>query len=183
MYGVVQSEEEEQVQNQYFIKPVRQILLFIGIVHVLFFTSIFFVQLSHGINLNKHDEMCSKQYQNDNDIIMNINNNNNNNNNNTTSKSDHINIWSNNGCKLKTPFCYSVFAPTCNCAYLSLESVNARTLPDNIVYDMTSLKKLEVVNCNLTTLPKNMENLKLITFVDLSYNKLTEFNIDVKEWI
>ena len=102
LYGVVQSEEEEQVQTQYFIKPVRQILLFIGIVHVLFFTSIFFVQLSHGINLNKHDEMCSKQYQNDNDIIMNINNNNNNN---TTSKSDHINIWSNNGCKLKTPFC------------------------------------------------------------------------------
>ena len=83
---------------------------------------------------------------------MNINNNNNN----TTSKSYHINIWSNNGCQLKTPFCYSVFAPTCNCAYLSLESVNVRTLPDNIVYDMNSLKKLEVVNCNLTTLPKNI---------------------------
>ena len=67
LYGIVQSEEEEQVQNQYFIKPVRQILVFIGVVHVLFFTSIFFVQLSHGINLNKHDEMCSKQYQNHND--------------------------------------------------------------------------------------------------------------------
>jgi Leucine-rich repeat (LRR) protein len=48
---------------------------------------------------------------------------------------------------------------------------------------MTSLKKLEVVNCNLTTLPKNMENLKLMVYVDLSYNKLTEFNVDVKEWV
>ena len=155
MYGVVQSEEEEQVQNQYFIKPVRQILLFIGIVHVLFFASIFFVQLSHGINLKNHDEICSKQYQNDNDILDD--------NNNTTSKSYH-NIWSNNGCQVKTPFCYSVFVPTCNCAYLSLESVNVPSLPDNIVYDMTSLKKVEVINCNLTTLPKNMENLKLMAF-------------------
>ena len=65
-----------KIQSKYFIKPVRQILLFIGIVHVLFFASVFFVQLSHGINLRKHDEMCRKQYQIDNDNIMNINNNN-----------------------------------------------------------------------------------------------------------
>ena len=128
--------------------------------------------MSHGINLKNHDEICSKQYQNDNDILDD--------NNNTTSKPYH-NILSNNGCKIKIPFCYSVFAPTCNCAYLSLESVDVKTLPDNIVYDMTSLKQLEVVNCNLTTLPKNMEHLKLMASVDLSYNKLTEFNVDVKD--
>jgi len=177
MYRLSISEKEEKMQSKYFIKPVRQILLFIGIVHVLFFASVFFVQLSHGINLRKHDETCRKQYQNDNDNINVANNNNT-----TTSKSYH-NIWSNNGCQVKTPFCYSVFVPTCNCAYLSLDSVNVPTLPDNIVYDMTSLKRVEVINCNLTTLPKNMENLKLMAFVDLSYNKLTEFNIDVKEWI
>jgi Leucine-rich repeat (LRR) protein len=56
--------------------------------------------------------------------------------------------------------------------------VNVKTLPDNIVYDMTSLKKLEVVNCNLTTLTNNMEKLKLMASIDLSYNKLTELNVD-----
>ena len=95
---------------------------------------------------------------------------------------EDINIWKNNQCKLKTPFCYSVFKPTCNCAYLSLESVNMNRLPDNVVSEMTAMKRLEVINCNLTTLPKHMEKLTLLINVDLSYNLLTEFNVDVQQW-
>ena len=80
------------------------------------------------------------------------------------------------------PFCYSVYQPTCNCAYLSLESVNLPTIPEKITNEMNALKRIEIVNCNVTKLPNAMENLKLLVVVDLSNNKLTEFNIDMLQW-
>jgi hypothetical protein len=43
-------------------------------------------------------------------------------------------IWE-KGCKVKTPFCKSVFEPNCEdrCAVIEIKSHNSTMLPDNIV--------------------------------------------------
>ncbi len=164
LYRLTISEKEARQQSRNFIKPVRIILFIIGLGHSLLFITIFFIQLNHGINLESHEKTCVELYTSNN-------------------YNESANIWKENGCVVKTPFCYSAFQPTCNCAYLSLESTDKPPVLDNIVNSMTALKRVEIINCNLKTLPKKMENLKLIAYLDLSYNQLTDFNVNIQEWI
>ena len=147
LYGLSIAEKESKRQNKHFIRPIRILILLVGVLHALLFSSIF---VAHVTYVEEHDKGC-------------------------------INLYD-GGCIAKMPFCYSVYQPTCNCAYLSLESVNLPTIPEKITNEMNALKRIEIVNCNVTKLPNAMENLKLLAIVDLSNNKLTEFNIDMLQW-
>ena len=147
IYRLSIAEKESKQQNKHFIRPIRILILLVGVLHALLFSSIF---VAHVTYVEEHDKGC-------------------------------INLYD-GGCIAKMPFCYSVYQPTCNCAYLSLESVNLPTIPEKITNEMNALKRIEIVNCNVTKLPNAMENLKLLVVVDLSNNKLTEFNIDMLQW-
>ena len=86
-------------------------------------------------------------------------------------------------CKIKIPFCKRPFHPKCNCAYLHISNEkNMTLLPDNIVTEMDGLRQLNVINCSLSKLPSNMENLVEMTSVDLSLNNLTTFHVNIKNW-
>ena len=51
-----------------------------------------------------------------------------------------------------------------------------------MVLEMHALKRLEIINCNLTRLQPDMEKLNLLFYVDLRYNALEEFQVDVQQW-
>ena len=70
---------------------------------------------------------------------------------------DHSGVW--NGCAIKIPFCKRPFTPKCNCAYLHIENDYTLTLPQKMTTEMDGLRKVLIKNGNLTTLPKDMENL------------------------
>ena len=94
----------------------------------------------------------------------------------------NMHIWD-NGCKLKIPFCKTLFTPKCNCAYLHITNdSNLTFLPENIVTEMTGLRQVYIYNCNLTTLPKEMEKLTEMYDFDVSMNYLQTFDVDVKKW-
>ena len=48
--------------------------------------------------------------------------------------------------------------------------------------EMDGLRKVYIYNGNLTTLPQNMENLVEIRDFQISFNKLKEFNVNVRKW-
>jgi hypothetical protein len=93
---------------------------------------------------------------------------------------DHTSVWS--GCAIKIPFCKRPFTPKCNCAYMHIQNDYTLTLPENIPTEMDGLRKLLIQNGNLTTLPKNMENLVQMRDFEVSFNRLEEFNVDVRKW-
>ena len=47
---------------------------------------------------------------------------------------------------------------------------------------MDEMRKIYIKNGNLTTLPKEMENLKEMFNFEISFNQLQEFNVNVLEW-
>ncbi len=55
-------------------------------------------------------------------------------------------------CEVQVPFCGSLFAPTCNCAVLTIEGHNMTKLPEE-VKDMTALRAATVTKGPLQTLP------------------------------
>ena len=91
-------------------------------------------------------------------------------------------IWG-NGCVLKVPFCKSLFTPTCNCASLKMANDNTLTvLPNSMVDEMAALRKVFIRNCNLTTLPPQMERLTEMVDFEVSFNRLKRFDVDVRKW-
>ncbi len=87
------------------------------------------------------------------------------------------------GCVNKIPFCKSLFKPTCNCASMKIENdYKLLALPNSLVDRMTGLRKVFIRNCNLTTLPPKMEKLTQIVDFEISFNRLQEFDVDVREW-
>ena len=47
---------------------------------------------------------------------------------------------------------------------------------------MDGLRKVDIRNGNLTTLPNNMENLVEMRDFKIAFNKLEAFNVDVRKW-
>ena len=91
-------------------------------------------------------------------------------------------IWS-KGCVSKIPFCTKLFTPSCNCASLKIENDKSLvTLPDLLVDDMKGLRKMVLRNCNLTALPTRMEKLTEMVDVEVSFNRLQRFDVDVGKW-
>ena len=177
LYVPSRMEKDAKTQSLYFGKGFRVIMLLIGVVHTLFFLCVFGIHIAYGLNTKEIDNRCVLVYE---DVAVERSIDDTNDSVNGTTK--YANVWKNNGCKLKTPFCRSLFAATCNCAYLSKESVNLHVLPKNMVLEMHALKRLEIINCNLTRLQPDMEKLSLLFDVDLRYNALEEFQVDVQQW-
>mgnify|MGYP001316577951 CR=1 FL=1 len=48
-------------------------------------------------------------------------------------------LWE--SCVVKTPFCYTMFTPTCNCAVLNVRKHNWTLFPEEL-YEMNALKKM-----------------------------------------
>ena len=91
-------------------------------------------------------------------------------------------IWG-KGCVNKIPFCKRLFTPRCNCVSLKIENdYNLTTLPNELVDDMTGLRKVFIWNCNLTKLPPRMEQLTEMVDFEVSFNRLEEFMVDVGKW-
>jgi hypothetical protein len=85
---------------------------------------------------------------------------------------------------MKIPFCKKIFqAPKCNCAYLKIENdYTLKHLPYQITTEMDGLRKVFIRHGNLLKLPSNMENLLDMVDFEISFTKLTEFNVDVGKW-
>ena len=122
----------------------------------------FGIHIAYGLNTKEIDNRCVLMYEDDVAVERSIDDTNDS----VNGTTKYANVWKNNGCKLKTPFCRSLFAATCNCAYLSKESVNLHVLLKNMVLEMHALKRLEIINCNLTRLQPDMEKLNLLFDVD-----------------
>eukprot|EP00944_MAST-04C_sp_MAST-4C-sp1_P011937 g11937.t1 len=87
------------------------------------------------------------------------------------------------GCVNKVPFCTSLFMPTCNCASLKLDNdYKLVGLPNSLVDEMTALRKVFIRNCNLTKLPPRMEQLTKIALLEMPFNKLKGFDVDIGKW-
>ena len=85
------------------------------------------------------------------------------------------------GCLVKTPFCSSLFTPTCDCAVFELHNHNLETLSARFV-EMTALRRVVLNRGALRVLPKNMEQLTEMSLFDVSLNRLTKFNVNVEKW-
>ena len=55
--------------------------------------------------------------------------------------------------------------------------MNLHVLPKNMVLEMHALKRLEIINCNLTRLRPDMEKLNMLWYVELRYNALKNFKL------
>ena len=91
-------------------------------------------------------------------------------------------VWK-HGCKVKTPFCKDMFFPSCEsgCAAVEIKKHNLTSLPANIVR-MTNMKNFLIQRGPLKVLPQGMESFKSLTSIDLRYNDLKTFNVDVAEY-
>jgi Leucine-rich repeat (LRR) protein len=87
------------------------------------------------------------------------------------------------GCKIKIPYCRSLFSPSCDCAYLRIENnLSITTLPNTLVDDMPGLRKVYIRNCNLSALPPRMEQLTEMVLFEISFNRLKKFNVNISKW-
>eukprot|EP00944_MAST-04C_sp_MAST-4C-sp1_P013083 g13083.t1 len=87
----------------------------------------------------------------------------------------------NEGCKVKVPFCNKLFEPTCNCAVLKIKDHNITKISDKFVR-LTALRIVIIESGTLETLPKNMEKLVHMNRLNLDFNRLKSFDVDVLQW-
>lgn len=87
-----------------------------------------------------------------------------------------------NGCKVKIPFCKSMFEPSCDCAAINIKNHTMTKLPQKISV-LKHLQKLSIKNGQLESLPSKLEDLQhLITF-HVTFNRIKRFDhIDVSKW-
>eukprot|EP00944_MAST-04C_sp_MAST-4C-sp1_P008250 g8250.t1 len=87
-----------------------------------------------------------------------------------------------NGCQLKVPFCHRFFEPRCNCAVFDLENHNESRLPETFT-EWIALRRLRIHNGPLEELPSNMGgNLKNIADLQITNNRLKSFDVNIKGW-
>jgi Leucine-rich repeat (LRR) protein len=154
------------VQNKHFPPSLKIVMFIFAIFHCLFFLLLFSTQLIH---------VASYQHILNNNCDVTFNST-------EEHKNKYRNIYSDN-CKVKIPFCRSSFIPNCGCAALSIENDKSLTqMPIQIITEMKDLKLLRVLNCNLTDIPQEIEQLTQLVSVDFAYNKLTSFNINILKW-
>ena len=81
-------------------------------------------------------------------------------------------LWE--SCVVKTPFCGTIFTPTCNCVVLNVRKHNWTEFPRDI-YKMNALKVMQINHGPLQTI-RNDVNTKFekLSTLDLSYNKLIQ---------
>ena len=152
--------ETIQITQNKFCSHSRKLFMFVlAIIHCIFFIILFVTQLIHIVSYQSIlNEKC--------DLIF----------------ASHKNFYS-DGCKIQIPFCTQNFVSNCECAALWIENNKSMTdLPVGIATNMAHLKLLRVLNCNLTNVPQEIEELTQLVHVDFAYNKLSSFNIDILKW-
>ena len=94
---------------------------------------------------------------------------------------NNTNLWTE--CQIKVPFCKRLLEPKCNCAYLLIKNdpVLVR-LPNNVATEMSGLRYVRIEHCNLKFLPPNLERLTEMVDFRVTFNKLAEFNVDIRAW-
>lgn len=86
-------------------------------------------------------------------------------------------LW--NSCKVKTPFCQSLFIAKCNCVVLSTDQHNLTTLGSEFT-DMSALRYVKWTNGPLTNLPADMgQKLTFLSVLILSNNNLSTLPPDL----
>jgi hypothetical protein len=85
------------------------------------------------------------------------------------------------GCRVKTPFCDNLLAPSCDCAMFEAKGHGLRYLSDKFV-EMSALRKVVLQSGPLEELPGGMEKLNQMAYFDVSFNRLQRFGVNVKHW-
>jgi hypothetical protein len=81
-------------------------------------------------------------------------------------------LWE--SCVVKTPFCGTIFTPTCNCAVLNVRKHNWTKFP-NKIYNMNALKVMQINHGPLEVIPDGFDKrFSKVSVLDLSYNELTK---------
>ena len=153
LFGLSVNEEVVKNQNKYFPRYMKLVVFSISFMYSLALIIIIVGQLINLSLLNTCDNMF-----------------------------DNTDLWQ-KGCIIKIPYCKRSFIPKCNCVSLHIENdYSLKQLPLKITTEMDGLRKIYIKNGNLTTLPKEMENLKEMFNFELSFNQLQEFNVNVLQW-
>ena len=172
IYMITKMEKVEYIQNRYFTRPYKIAVCLLGFCHLCLFIVTFFTQITYAINLNMHNTKCHERYTYNNSY---------NKKNSIWQLNDDHNARM-NGCHLKVPFCKTMFTPKCNCVKLNMENIDLPSLSQLVPDEMHALKQINIINCNLKQLPKRMEKLTSMFTFDVSYNNLSEFDIDILKW-
>ena len=166
LYRQGKSERVAIVQNKYFSNGFKLAVIVFYILHMVIFMALLLTQLVYALSTQgDHAAAC--------DASLRLH----------YAKNDSIYKFYQEGCKIKIPFCKQSFVPDCDCAMFWVENDKSLTeLPRNIVEEMRSVRTFRVLNCNLSSLPAKMENLENVVSVDLSYNKLQKFDVNMFKW-
>ncbi len=89
--------------------------------------------------------------------------------------------WFSKGCQVKVPFCNKMFEPACNCAAFRAEDHDLHGLSKDFVR-LTALRSVTLRSGPLEELPQGMEKLNGMTYFDLAFNRLNEFDVNVEKW-
>ena len=157
IYGPVKQVQIAQVQNHYFPRRAKIVVFCLTVLYVGFFTAIGII---HSIQYRSGDERCGTKFH-----LHNF----------TT------NLWK-DGCSVKLLFCENAFAWSCGCSSVSLRGHDLVSLP---VKPMTSsfrkLRSLVLTHGPLRTFPKEMERMSLLSNIDLDFNQLESFEVDLRK--
>jgi hypothetical protein len=162
--SIFSSERKEIVarrQNKYFPKKAKWLVLIMSIHNAVFLSIVMVIHLSQSKSISQE---CFEEFEKFGDEFEQLGN----------------SIW-NDGCQIKVPFCKDLFVGSCDCASIYIDKHNMTSLPEKIT-NLTSLKKIYIRNGPLKELPKNMERLTNMGIVDLSFNRLEVFDVDVRKW-
>jgi hypothetical protein len=85
-------------------------------------------------------------------------------------------VW--DSCNTVVYFCRDVFKPSCNCAVMTIRPHNMTTLPAAFAR-LTSLRRLEISDGPLESVPKNMSKLQKLSRLIIDFSHLTAFDVDV----
>ena len=153
LFRISVTEKISKGQNARFTRPIKLTVFSLSLIYVLVLVVMTIVQLGNLSFLDTCDATL-----------------------------DSKNIW-NEGCVNKIPYCKSAFVPKCNCASLKIENDPMLTyLPNVMVDEMDGLRKVSIKNCNLTTLPANMERWTEMVDFEVPFNRLDAFDVDVSKW-
>jgi hypothetical protein len=151
MFGVEHSLEVKKMQNKYIPRPAKFVIFIASAVYVILMLVVIIVQ---SASYGAVDGGCQL-------YLGGM-------------------LWK-DGCKVKVPFCKSMFERKCDCAYFELKNHNVSTFPDEFT-SLTAMRKIHVENGPLYKLPDGMEKLDIMSSLEISSNRLKEFDVDISNW-
>ena len=149
MYGVINSAKIAKEQNEVLSTPLRKSIFVVSGISAVFLAVMLASQL---LNYSENNARCTEQL------------------------GSHF--WE-KGCKVKVPYCKSLFTPTCDCAVIDTQGYNRTTLPGKFT-GLNAMRKLTIQNSALTTMPMDMgAEFKKVNLIVLKNCRLSAFDVDV----